>query len=56
MQDFTSKSDNELYFEMDEEDVPKLNKYLVLKDIAVKAFVPMRSLEEYFLNITEGVE
>lgn len=56
MQNYTSTSADELYFEMNEEDIPKLNKYLVLKDVAVKAFVPMRSLEEYFLKITEGVE
>lgn len=45
-----------LFFSMEEEEVPKLNKYLVLKGITVRAFVPMHSLEDYFLKITEGAE
>ncbi len=54
--DMLKSSDrNILFFSLNEEDVPKLNKYLVLKGITVRAFVPTRSLEEYFLKITEGV-
>jgi len=40
-------------FLMQQEEIPGLNKYLVQNDIAVKAVIPTRSLEEYFLNITQ---
>ena len=36
------------------EDVGRLNATLVQGGITVRALVPMRSLEEYFLSITEG--
>jgi ABC-type multidrug transport system ATPase subunit len=35
------------------DEVPQLNKYLVQNDIMVSAVIPTRSLEEYFLNITQ---
>jgi ABC-2 type transport system ATP-binding protein len=35
-------------------DVPRLNKFLVINNIAVSALIPKRSLEEFFLSITEG--
>jgi hypothetical protein len=34
-------------------EIPELNKYLVQHNIAVSALIPMRSLEEYFLGITQ---
>ncbi len=49
-----SSDDNYLYFTVPNDDIPKLNKFLVLNGITVRSLVPMRSLEEYFLKITEG--
>jgi ABC-2 type transport system ATP-binding protein len=42
-----------LIFNLSPEEVPVLNKYLVRNDIMVGAVIPTRSLEEYFLNITQ---
>ena len=47
---------SELFFEMSREEIPLLNKYLVENNIEVSAVVPTRSLENYFLKITEGME
>jgi ABC-2 type transport system ATP-binding protein len=44
---------NKLIFKLDIDEVPYLNKLLVENDILVKAVIPQRSLEEYFLKITE---
>jgi ABC-2 type transport system ATP-binding protein len=44
---------NKLIFNLDVDEVPYLNKLLVENDILVKAVIPQRSLEEYFLKITE---
>ena len=40
-------------FKLSPEEVSVLNKYLVENDILVSAVVPTRSLEEYFLKLTE---
>lgn len=40
-------------FNLSPEEVPLLNKYLVQNDIMVAAVIPTRSLEEYFLSITQ---
>ncbi|MFO7445140.1 MAG: ABC transporter ATP-binding protein [Ignavibacteriaceae bacterium] len=40
-------------FNLEPEEIASLNKYLVDNNIAVSAVIPTRSLEEYFLNITE---
>ena len=40
-------------FNLAPEEVSVLNKYLVENDISVNAIVPTRSLEEYFLKLTE---
>ncbi len=45
--------DGRFIFMMRPEDIPVLNKYFVEKGIPVKAVVPTRSLEEYFLSITQ---
>jgi ABC-type multidrug transport system ATPase subunit len=42
-----------LIFNLSPEEVPMLNKYLVQSGIMVGAVIPTRSLEEYFLNITQ---
>ncbi|MBA4406058.1 bacitracin ABC transporter ATP-binding protein [bacterium] len=48
----TSKS--EMNFELSKNEIVDLNKYLVEKGIAVSAIIPVRSLEDFFLRITEG--
>ncbi len=51
----TSYTKSSLIFELENEEIPKLNKYFVENNISVNAIIPTRSLEEYFLKITEGV-
>lgn len=48
-----SESKNNLTFALNNSEIHLLNKYLVENDISVSAVVPTRSLEEYFLQITE---
>ena len=45
---------NKLVFEMDKEEIPGLTKFLVENKIEISSIVPIRSLEDYFLKITEG--
>ncbi|MEG8946184.1 ABC transporter ATP-binding protein [Rosettibacter firmus] len=45
---------NSLTFEMLHNEISSLNKYLVDNSLEVSAVVPIRSLEDYFLKITEG--
>lgn len=45
---------NKLIFEMDQNEIGELNKFLVENNIIVSSVVPIRSLEDYFLKITEG--
>ena len=40
-------------FKLSPEEIPELNKYLVQNGITVNAVIPTRSLEEYFLKLTE---
>ncbi len=42
-----------LIFTLIQNEISELNKYLVEKDVKVNALVPTRSLEEYFLDITD---
>jgi len=51
--DLESIVDNMLVFSLSSEMIAPLNKYLVEKNIEVSAVIPSRSLEEYFLEITE---
>lgn len=53
---FVSSSNNYIYFNISKEEVAPLNRYLVERNIEVSAVIPARSLEEYFLSITEGKE
>lgn len=48
-----SVSNNQMYFKISSEEIAELNKYLVQNNISVNAVIPKRSLEEYFLKITE---
>ena len=47
---------NKLIFNLSDNDVAAINKFFVEKGIDVNSIVPSRSLEEYFLKITEGQE
>jgi len=51
-----SKEKNLITFEMNNHEIAALNKYLVENSINVSAVIPIRSLEDYFLKITEGSE
>ncbi|MEJ5351165.1 MAG: ABC transporter ATP-binding protein [Melioribacteraceae bacterium] len=53
---FKSSEKNLIYFEMPQNEISFLNKYLIENNIEVSAVVPVRSLEDYFLKITEGNE
>lgn len=44
---------NKIVFILEPEDISSLNKLFVENNVAVSAVIPTRSLEEYFLNITE---
>jgi ABC-type multidrug transport system ATPase subunit len=44
---------NQLTFNLESNEVPELNKHLVDNNINVNSLVPTRSLEDYFLKITE---
>lgn len=48
-----SVKENTMEFNIDQSEISKLNKYLVENGIDVSAIIPLRSLEEYFLKITE---
>lgn len=48
-----SVSNNNMIFNMPAKEIAMLNRFLVTKDISVSAVVPMKSLEHYFLKITE---
>lgn len=50
---YLSTEDDNLIFEIDKNVIPKLTKFLVNNNIEVSAVIPIRSLENYFLNITE---
>ena len=53
VQDFT-EHDGQFDVKMAFDDVPALNKRLVRGGVDVRALVPRRSLEEFFLSITES--
>jgi ABC-type multidrug transport system ATPase subunit len=45
---------NVMTFEMPKSEIAELNRHLVGGGVSVSSIVPRRSLEEYFLNLTEG--
>lgn len=47
-----SKLKNKIIFELQNEEIHELNKFLVQNEIEVNAVIPTRSLEEYYLKIT----
>ncbi|MGE5681077.1 MAG: ABC transporter ATP-binding protein [Bacillota bacterium] len=52
----TGTANTDLFFNIKKDEIPELNKYLVNNSISVAGIIPMRSLEDYFLAITEGKE
>jgi ABC-type multidrug transport system ATPase subunit len=50
---FKSEEKNNLIFEIDKNQIHELTKFLVTNNVEVSAVVPIRSLEDYFLRITE---
>jgi ABC-type multidrug transport system ATPase subunit len=48
-----SFANNKIVFSLSDKEISKLNRYLVENNIEVGAVIPTRSLEQYFLNITE---
>jgi ABC-2 type transport system ATP-binding protein len=50
---YLSKENNYLIFGMDKSEIHELTKFFINNDIELSAVIPMRSLEDYFLNITE---
>ena len=48
-----SANNNKMVFDVKTDEIALLNKYLVSNNISVSAIVPTRSLEEYFLKITD---
>ena len=51
---FVSKEKNQIIFEIPKEETAELNKYFIESGINVSAVIPTRSLEDYFLKITEA--
>jgi len=50
---FKTTEKNNLIFEIEKKQIPELTKFLVNNNVEVSAVVPIRSLEDYFLKITE---
>lgn len=47
-------NENKFTINLEQKEIPELNKYLVENGVMVNALIPVRSLEDYFLNITSG--
>lgn len=50
----TGMSNGSMFFNIEQSEIPHLNRFLVENNIDVLALQPVRSLEEYFLEITEN--
>jgi ABC-2 type transport system ATP-binding protein len=53
---FKSSNKNEITFDLSKDEIINLNKLFLEKGVSVSAIVPIHSLEDYFLKITEGGE
>ncbi|MDZ7623018.1 MAG: ABC transporter ATP-binding protein [Ignavibacteriaceae bacterium] len=51
-----SITENKFILSIEQKTIPELNKYLVENGVLVNALIPVRSLEDYFLNITSGAK
>ncbi len=50
---FQSATKSEMTFELTKNEISELNKFFIEKGFAVSAVIPVRSLEDFFLRITE---
>lgn len=50
------QENNKLYFEVHPDRIPELNKYLVNNSVGVKEIIANKSLEDYFLKITQEAQ
>lgn len=48
-----STANNRFIFSIQNSEIPILNRYFIENEVDVSAVIPTRSLEQYFLNITE---
>ena len=48
-----SRNEHSLIFNIQTDEIAELNKFLVKKDFSVAAIIPTKSLESYFLKITD---
>jgi ABC-type multidrug transport system ATPase subunit len=48
-----TQTEDRFIFVLSPEEIPVLNKYFVENNITVNAVIPLRSLEEYFLRLTD---
>jgi ABC-2 type transport system ATP-binding protein len=48
-----SFTENKIIFALDPDEISKVNRYFIENGVDVRSIVPMRSLEEYFLELTE---
>lgn len=48
-----SFTDDKIIFALDPEEIRKVNRYFIENGVDVNSIIPMRSLEEYFLELTE---
>lgn len=55
-ENFISKEKRQLVFEMPQSEISELNRYFIENSVNVSAVIPTRSLEDYFLKITEEGE
>lgn len=53
IQRLSSETKNRVVFSLKNTEIAELNKYLVENKVSVSAVIPTRSLEEYFLQMTE---
>lgn len=51
---FKTKEKNQLILEMPNKEVADLNRHFIESGVNISAVIPVRSLEDYFLKITEG--
>jgi len=53
---YSSRKNDDFIFALDQNEISELNKYLVEQGAEINSIIPSRSLEDYFLKITEGKE
>ncbi len=51
-----SSINGKMIFNLSPDEVPEINRFLIQNNVSVKALIPTRSLEEFFLSITQRVD